>query len=159
MIELRDLVKARQIALRHLARREHSEQELTAKLSKNFDNEIVDETVNLLREKGEVCDKRFAEMLVRSRFNKGFGPIYISKELRSKGVDPDIGKECLFEFDGQWHQKAKELLEKKRIQKQQFQNNEHRNDETLIKSKALEDKLIRFLFGRGFPSDIVYKLF
>ncbi len=159
MIESRDLVQATQIALRHLARREHTEQELTAKLSTSFDNEIVDETVNLLREKGEVCDKRFAEMLVRSRFNRGFGPIYIAKELRSKGVDPDIGKECLFEFDGQWHQKAKELLEKKRIQRQQFLNYEYRDNEALIKSKALEDKLMRFLFGRGFPSDIVYKLF
>ncbi len=158
-MEGRTLVKAKNAAIGLLARREHSEKELTLKLSKKFECEIVRETISVLRERGDLCDRRFAEMLVRSRFNRGFGPSYISKELRFKGVNPDLGKECLDIFDGQWHQKAEELLQKKRSQKVQLRDSEEEDGEFLIVSKTADDKLKRFLFGRGFPSEIVYKLF
>ena len=153
------LVKAKEVAFSHLARREHTEKELAVKLSKKFERDIVDETINLLRDRGDVCDKRFAEMLVRTRFNRGFGPLYIAKELRFKGVDTVLGKECLQAFEGQWQQKAEELIQKKRNQKNQFQSHEDTGGEDSDGSKKLEDKLMRFLFGRGFPSDVIYKLF
>ena len=158
-MEGRTLVKAKNAAIGLLARREHSEKELRLKLSKKFECEIVRETISVLRERGDLCDKRFAEMLVRSRFNRGFGPAYISKELRFKGINPDLGKECLDVFDGQWRQKAEELLLKKRSQKDRLRNSEEEDDEILAESRTIEDKLKRFLLGRGFPSEIVYKLF
>ena len=153
------LAKAKGVAVAHLARREHTEKELTEKLSKKFEQHIVEETITELRERGDVCDKRFAEMLVRTRFNRGFGPLYIAKELRFKGVDGALGKECLQAFDGRWQEKAEELIQKKRDKKRQFQGHEKNDEGGVTSSKKLEDQLMRFLFGRGFPSSVVYKLF
>ena len=153
------LAKAKGVAVAHLARREHTEKELTEKLSKKFEQDIIEKTITELRERGEVCDKRFAEMLVRTRFNRGFGPLYIAKELRFKGVDGALGKECLQAFDGRWQEKAEELIQKKRDKKRQFQGYENKDGGCVAESKKLEDQLMRFLFGRGFPSSVVYKLF
>ena len=116
------LAKAKGVAVAHLARREHTEKELTEKLSKKFEQHIVEETITELRERGDLCDKRFAEMLVRTRFNRGFGPLYIAKELRFKGVDVELGKECLQDYDGRWQVKAVELVQRIRDKKPKFQN-------------------------------------
>ena len=160
-MEKSELVKAKSSALSLLARREHTRKELSTKLSKKFDYQVVDETVLLLSQGGAVSDKRFAEMLVRSRFNRGFGPIYITKELRFKGVDQEISKECLEVFDGRWLGRAEELVQKKKSKNLGLENDRasKNSDEAMSDSKKLEDKLMRFLVGRGFPSEVVFKLF
>ena len=160
-MEKSDLVKAKSYALSLLARREHTRKELSTKLSKKFDHQVVDETVLLLSQCGAVSDKRFAEMLVRSRFNRGFGPIYITKELRFKGVDQEISKECLEVFDDRWLGRAEELVQKKKSKNLGLENDgaSRSSDQAVSDSKKLEDKLMRFLVGRGFPSEVVFKLF
>ena len=150
--------RARSTALHHLARREHSAYELIRKLSRKFSPAISRSIVEELSEGGQLSDRRFAETLVRSRFNRGFGPIYIEKELCSKGIKAQLVKECIGAFDGEWQARAKEVLEKKRGQQIGIFDRESGglgNDDGV---KAANEKLARFLFGRGYPSEIVFRL-
>ena len=142
-----------------MTRREHSAYELATKLTRRYKTAIVDPIVDELTENGELSDRRFAETLVRSRFNRGFGPIYISKELRSKGVEAQLAKECIGAFDGQWRARAKEVLEKKRGQYNYTFDEEVDGGKNDDEAKALNEKLARFLFGRGYPSEIIFRLF
>ena len=142
-----------------MARREHSAYELATKLARRYKTAVVDPIVDELNENGELSDRRFAESLVRSRFNRGFGPIYISKELRSKGIEAQLAKECIGAFDGEWQARAKEVLEKKRGQYDYALDEQVDGGSNVDEAKALKEKLARFLFGRGYPSDIVFRLF
>ena len=142
-----------------MARREHSAYELVAKLTRRYTIAVVGPIVDELTENGELSDRRFAETLVRSRFYRGFGPIYISKELRSKGIEAQLAKECIGAFDGQWRARAKEVLEKKGGQYNYTFDEEVDGGKNDDEAKALNEKLARFLFGRGYPSEIVFRLF
>ena len=51
------------------------------------------------------------------------------------------------------------MLEKKRGQYNYTVDKEIDGGNNDDKAKALNEKLARFLFGRGYPSDIVYRLF
>ena len=70
-----------------------------------------------------------------------------------------MAKECIGAFDGEWQARAKEVLEKKRGQYNYTFDEEIDCGSNDDKAKALNEKLARFLFGRGYPSDIVYRLF
>ena len=142
-----------------MARREHSAYELATKLTRRYRTAVVGPIVDELTESGELSDRRFAETLVRSRFNRGFGPIYISKELRSKGIEAQLAKECIGAFDGEWEARAKEVLEKKRGQYNYAFDEDVEGGKKDDEAKALKEKLARFLFGRGYPSEIVFHLF
>ena len=151
--------RARSAALHYLARREHSAYELAKKLTRRYRTAVVGSIVDELAENGELSDRRFAETLVRSRFNRGFGPIYISKELRSKGIEAQLAKECIGAFDGEWQARAKEVFEKKRSQYNYTFDEEVDAGNNDDEAKALNEKPARFLFGRGYPSEIVFRLF
>ena len=142
-----------------MARREHSAYELAKKLTRRYRTAVVGSIVDELAENGELSDRRFAETLVRSRFNRGFGPIYISKELRSKGIEAQLAKECIGAFDGEWQARAKEVFEKKRSQYNYTFDEDVDGGKNDDEAKALNEKLARFLFGRGYPSEIVFRLF
>ena len=75
-------------ALDILSRREHSVLELKQKLQKNIiDTEYdIEETISRLKKNNLLNDYRFSESYVVYRKRKGFGPIKISNELKSKGV-------------------------------------------------------------------------
>jgi regulatory protein len=79
---------AKDSALNLLARREHSRMELTQKLKlRNFSENEISQTIEQLTQQDLQSDKRFAECYMRSRAEKGFGPVRIKFELREKGVD------------------------------------------------------------------------
>jgi regulatory protein len=81
----------RRAAMNLLARREHARKELVQKLRKKFSAipEIVEEELDKLRAEGLQSDARLAEVFIRSRVNRGQGPVKIKMELRGKGVDND----------------------------------------------------------------------
>ena len=92
---------ARNSALRTLGRREHSAEELKAKLQvRGFDEETVAQTVSSLSEKGWQSDGRYAEQLLRSRIAQGYGPLRIEAEMSAAGIgDAEVsaamgGAEC-----------------------------------------------------------------
>jgi regulatory protein len=75
-------------AMRLLARREHSADELKRKLlAKGFDRELADSVLEKLTARRLLSDERFASSLVRHRVNRGQGPVRIRAELRQQGID------------------------------------------------------------------------
>jgi regulatory protein len=83
-------------AMNLLARREHSQQELLAKLSKTgADEPTLLEVIKRLIEQGLQSDERFAEAFVRARRQKGYGPSRIFQELKIRGLEDDIIDQAL----------------------------------------------------------------
>ena len=69
-------------ALDIISRREHSEKELENKLLKKFESsELIDLVIERLKTNNLLNDERYAEMYVRIRKRKGFGPKRIGYEL------------------------------------------------------------------------------
>lgn len=124
-----------------LARREHSCLELQQKLQKrvaNFDqlqtelDQLVDE--NLL------SDERFCDTFVRSRMNRGYGPLRIKAELKARGVAEQLISGSLHEQADSWLTQLTELVARK-------YGTEPAQD---VKSLA---KRQRFLQQRGYTFD------
>ena len=62
-------------ALDIISRREHSSKEVIEKLARKFTSEdLINSTIEKLISNNLINDTRFAEMYVRSRKKKGFGP-------------------------------------------------------------------------------------
>ncbi len=71
-----------------LARREHSVKELATKLiSRGVVSELIESVITRLIDERLQSDERFAEVYLRQRSLKGYGPVRIGVELRERGVD------------------------------------------------------------------------
>lgn len=134
------------IAYGLLARREHSAFELRQKLKQKA---YVDDDIELLlvklQEANLQCDSRYAESLIRSRVNRGYGPRYIEQELHQKGVSSTTASTVLKEMAINWFDVATESYQKK-----------YRTQPIVDeKDKA---KRMRFLQYRGFGFDHIMAL-
>ena len=124
-------------ALDILSRREHSVLELNQKLQKKFDTEYdIKETISRLKKNNLLNDYRFSESYVVFRKRKGFGPIKISNELKSKGVAEVIIFEVL-DNEGGWDEAANRAFSKR------FKDGPSTDTKILLKQK-------NFLYNRGF---------
>ena len=67
-------------ALDLISRREHSKYELFLKVKRKFPDRIniIDDALSRLEENKLINDRRFAEMYVMHRADKGFGPKTVS---------------------------------------------------------------------------------
>ncbi|MFE8072056.1 regulatory protein RecX [Marinobacteraceae bacterium S3BR75-40.1] len=101
------------VALKLLARREHSRRELALKLmQRHFEDAVIEAVLDEFESRQWLDDERFAEVYVRQRVSLGYGPMRIMAELQQRGVDGE--PEALKEVDGQtWCQMAREAREKK----------------------------------------------
>jgi regulatory protein len=133
--------------LRYLMRREHSRQELLQKVSaKGFVKQEIAQVIDELIEQGLQSDARFAESYARSRVHKGFGHLRIQAELQQRGVSNcpfDMGVE---DIAGSWQELLEQVYSKKYGNK-------------LILDSQEQLKRSRFLQQRGFPNELVYRLF
>ncbi len=140
---------AYQVAVKLLSRREHSIQELRRKLArKEFSNGVIDAVVSNLQEADLVSDARYAEVFVRSRINRGDGPMKVLASLRERGIDDVLIDQFLHYDDTFWISRANRVLEKK------FGQCLTRGDET---GSSDWGKRARFLAGRGFAAEIIYR--
>jgi len=105
--------QARAVALRLLARREHSRQELALKLrQRKIEPDIIDMVLDEYEAEGWLDDQRFAEIFTRQRMDVGYGPVRIQAELQQRGVhqSPD----CLNEVaEESWIAMAARLRERR----------------------------------------------
>ena len=142
------MTDAYQTAIRLLAQREHSRQELARKLSRKHEisAEKLVSLLDGLEQAGYLDDRRYAEMYVRSSILRGHGPMKIGYAARDKGVDESLLREVLQSASVDWLQLAIEQREKK------F------GDEipTDFKERARQS---RFLAGRGFSIDTINAVF
>jgi regulatory protein len=80
-------LKAR--AMRFLARREHSREELRRKLAPRVaEGENLEAVLDELAQRGWLSDARYAEHSIRAKARR-YGPIKLAHVLRAKGVDEE----------------------------------------------------------------------
>jgi len=130
-------------AMRLLARREHSRDELRRKLARiASEGEDVDGVVEKLAQKGWLSDARYAEQAVRAKARR-FGPLKVARELRAKGVaDETIA--AAFQAAG-----VDGCADIQRVWKSRFS--------TLPENDRERARQVRFLQGRGFGLDDILK--
>ncbi len=127
-----------QRALGLLTRREHSRQELTRKLtSRGVEHVDAHAVVEKLAKAGWQDDARFAELLVRSRANTGYGPVRIRAELAIHALPAEVIATALERFDCDWSGNAGDLLRR-------------RHPAALGCDRAAQRKAADFLLRRGF---------
>ncbi|WP_028916182.1 recombination regulator RecX [Pseudoxanthomonas sp. J35] len=103
-----------QRALGLLVRREHSRKELTRKLAvRGVDAEEAASAVERLAGEGWQDDARFAEFLVRSRANAGYGPLFIRAELGTHALGGEVAAAALDGFEGDWNEIARDLVRRR----------------------------------------------
>lgn len=137
---------ARQQALYLLQRREHSASELSRKLvSRGIEESAADEAISALSESGLQSDGRYAELLVRSRIARAYGPLRIRAELRVAGVSDSESAVALEDVEVDWFELARSYRER-RFGPAPIDNTE-------------QARQFRHLAGRGFEtSQIRYAL-
>jgi regulatory protein len=128
-------------ALRLLARREHSRQELARKLAPHAESaEGVESLLSELQEKKQLSNERFAAERARVLSRK-FGAARIRQELKSKGIPQSEIDRVSGEGD---LERARAILERK-----------YREPAATREERA---KRMRFLQSRGFSSEIIFSL-
>jgi regulatory protein len=134
-------LKAR--AMRFLARREHSREELRRKLApKVAEGEDLDAVLDDLAQRGWLSDARYAEQSIRSKARR-YGPVKLAHALRAKGVG-DEAIAAAFRAAGPDGASSVEAVWK-----------------TRFKARAADERerarQVRFLQGRGFALDDILK--
>ena len=125
-------------ALGLLARREHSRAELLAKLVRSgHGRDEAERAVENLGNRGLVSDSRFAEAFIRSRVERGGGPLRIRRDLEARGVAPSIVEGLLDPEGEEWEARARGAREK-------------RFGAALPAERSEAARQARFLLARGF---------
>ncbi|HVP09278.1 MAG TPA: regulatory protein RecX [Burkholderiales bacterium] len=126
-------------ALRLLARREHSRQELERKLAAHAgSSDDLKDLISGLKAKNQLSEARFAEERARWLSRK-YGAAKIRQDLQSKGVPEELVARFASPLDEL--QKAREILERK-----------YRTPAATREEKA---KRMRFLQSRGFAIEVI----
>ncbi|MDH3342516.1 MAG: recombination regulator RecX [Gammaproteobacteria bacterium] len=137
---------AKQVAVRLLARREHSAEEIRQKLAKReFEAKEITIALEELKQGDWQSDERFAEAYVRYRRLKGFGPVRIASELRERGIDEVLANRYLYADESLWLESLA----------QEYQKKYHGNPFEDFQEKA---KRMRFLQYRGFSIDQINEI-
>ena len=127
--------------MRLLARREHSNLELTRKLDKRgFDLVEIGRVLRALSDEGLLSDRRFAEAFARAAISRGLGPVRIRRELAERGIGDTEAEVALTGCDPDW------LAQAERVRRKRFGC----ALPTELRERARQT---RFLAYRGFAQD------
>jgi regulatory protein len=101
-------------ALRLLAGREHSTEELRRKLvQKGYPPQTIEPVIQKLAGKRLVSDERFTANFIHHHAKRGQGPVRIRAALRQQGVDEAQIEEALRTAEVNWVQQAREVRRRK----------------------------------------------
>ena len=130
-----------------MARREHSQKELLAKLAlRGFDKDDALPVIDELAEQGWQDDLRYAESYARFRILKGYGPIRVSYELSQNGIAA-IDLDAIVQIEASsWMALLEQVYRKKY------------SHDTLLERNEWA-KRSRFLLHRGFSGAMIGALF
>ncbi|MGQ0656690.1 MAG: regulatory protein RecX [Chromatiales bacterium] len=102
------------MALSLLARREHSREELTAKLLRRGGApETVASVLDALSGERLQSDGRYAEAFARQRAERGYGPVRIVQELRRKGIETKRAQAAIATVEESWLERARQTRAKR----------------------------------------------
>jgi regulatory protein len=127
-------------AMAALARREHSAYEIRQKLKPKASSDLIDELLDALLKDDLLSDERFAQMLCRSRFNKGVGPVRIAHELKQHQILSDLAEQAMQEYEDLWVDHLQAL-------------NSRKYGEAAPEDYKAWAKRARFFQGRGFTTE------
>ncbi len=147
----------RMSAMNILAGREHSVAELRQKLQRKLAKyndfsemaiitPLIEEVLEQLTADRLLDDARFTECFVRSRINKGSGPIKIRHELAARGIAGELTDEYLDNSYDFW-QAHIDAVRQKRFGEQYPQDYKEQSRQS------------RFLYQRGFSGELIQRLF
>jgi regulatory protein len=135
-------VELRARALRLLARREHSRQELERKLAPRAESSVaLRELLSGLDAKNQLSEERFAEERAR-QLSRKYGAARIRQDLKARGIADEIAERTCSELNDL--ERAREILQRKY--------------RTPVSTREEKAKRMRFLQSRGFASEIIFKL-
>lgn len=106
-----DLTEAdvQDMAVRYLSRREYGIEELRCKLvQRGSKPDIAESVVSKCVEQNLVSDERFAEMYVRTRIRRHFGPLKIRGELRQRGIGDQVIADSMQAEQDVWFDSAEQ---------------------------------------------------
>jgi len=126
--------------IRLLARREYCHYELTQRLEKKYDADLVEQVLAQLEEDGYVSEQRFIESYVRNKLSQGYGYQRIRFDMQQKRVDQTKLEAVLEELAPDWFELASEAYQRRFRQRP---NGDYK----------LFGKQMRFLLQRGFSMD------
>ena len=136
----------RQTCMRLLAMREHSQYELNQKLQiRGYASHEINLVLQEMASNGWQDNQRYAESYARQRINKGYGPLKIAFELRSKGIEDFDLETFAEETAGGWQSCLLSLYQHKFDSKQ-----------NLTRQEWL--RRCRFLQQRGFSPSLIRQL-
>jgi regulatory protein len=139
--------KAYDAAIGLLARREHSFFELKKKLKlKGYDEASIEEALLRCKTMGLQCDKRYVEMLQRTRFSQGYGERRLYQDLVQAGIEPNLIDEALFFHRAQ----SQALIET-------VWNKKYKGVKPLTYEVVQKQK--KFLHYRGFSHEMIQQFF
>ncbi len=127
-------------AMNALARREHSACEIRNKLRPRASSDLIDELIDALLKDDLLSDERFAQMLCRSRYNKGVGPVRIEHELKQHQILAEWSELAMEEYEDMWVGQLQAL-------------NIRKYGEAPPEDYKAWAKRARFFQGRGFTSE------
>lgn len=139
-----DAARARRLAMHLLARREHSAQELSAKLHqrlKGVDVAVIEGEIARLTAAGLQSDQRFADNFSRARVGRGYGPQRIVRELQQRGADVEKLAD-LSDSTHDWRARALDLLQRRYAGKS-------------LREPSERAKAMAYLYRRGYSGDVV----
>ena len=142
-----DLKQIKESGLRLLARREHSQKELLNKLLlRGFGKDEILAVIDEFALQGWQSDSRYAESYARSRILKGYGPVWISYELKKNGIEAVDLEDLVCKTAGSWLELLEQVYTKKYGHDLRIDRNEWA-------------KRGRFLMQRGFSGTMISALF
>ena len=143
-------------AIRILAMRDHSEQELRRKLAAPVPGKNGPETLDVTPEEVDTVvawcienryldDGRFVRQFIASRSRKGYGPARVRQELKQKGISRETIESAMRECVIDWARLAKEQAQRK-------------YGEPLPTVFAEKVKIQRFLLYRGYLMEDIQEI-
>ncbi len=131
-------------ALGHLARREHSRAELRRKLGPHAESAgVLDRLLDDLEAKKLLSDRRFTEVMARSRGER-FGAARVKQELRARGVADPLVREAVGELSRTELQRARAVWSRK--------------FDAPPADTAERARQVRFLAQRGFDAEVIRRV-
>ncbi|MBC2576073.1 recombination regulator RecX [Peptostreptococcus canis] len=145
IIKSDDYEKAKIKALDGLSRAEKSEKRVREKLSREFDEEIVDSVVKFLKKHSFINDERFAERIVYNDQNfKRVGRNRIKQNLYIKGINSENIENALSNVDNEMEKENAVFLANKRIGRIKGKD-----------EKNIKNKLYQYLIYKGFEYEVI----
>ena len=134
-----------------LARREHSVDELTRKLTRRYGREeqageVIAAQLARLVDEGLLSDSRYAAAMLRQLILKGLGPRRLNQELKARGIS-EAWTSCAeaADIEVDWFEQARSVYEKK------FPTPINQSDRSAQRREW--GKRARFMQYRGFEPD------